>query len=896
MSFIKRNKEVFIAPLITMLILFIIYALKGVYPFGDRSIAYYDMPLQYVPMYHHTFDFLHGKAPAFFDWYNGCGADYVSDVTNYCFRPLNIFFLFVKRGDLLYSMGFFLMIKLMLSSATMSFYLKKSYNNGFLINTAMALMYTFGGYSLQNHINIHFVDLLIFFPLFMMALDHMLKNAKPFWYTFAATYMLLINSYLTAMVFIFTLLYSAGYILFMQNDNRTRGKTAANLGIYTLLALLIASVFLLPAVNKLSNSTRVTNNDVSYFNIILTREGEFDVQKQFMLFGSEFGVAALALTIFMAQQKKQKLDNDTKFRAYLAALLLIPIVSEGCNLLWHMGSYSHFPYRFGFILSFVFIDVLARFLSKHNEEAPIKSVRKPAAATAAKALALLITAAQVVLLTVMCYKLSYQSVPDSDSYIFYGFLLILSLMAAFLVLCFCGKKMRTAVLITLAVMQSGIGSYGFIAPRKFTVKPDSYMLVEKSDFDVPDDNISRIKQLNFTSAPNYQQYIGLPSLSDWTLHISEGYWKSNIFLGYSHQYTDTYDNGGTAFSDALLNVKQAFATRDYDDALYTLAHKKDNVNIYDCKYTLPFGILIPDTLPDLSYESDTSVFENQNEVYKAITGTDEELISVHSLTDVIVDEKSEFEITLKTPNVYAASIEIKEPSVLYAYTKDVDLSYQFIVNGEKVYFPYRTLDDNTVYPGPKDNGIIYIGSFDNEKIKLSVAAKDDDTSKLCFGVMSIPKLEKLCSSYSDGAHAYDVEASGTSLSMKVDDPQGRTLFLPLEYNKNWRVKVNGSKADVTPVLNGSFMAIKLGSENAEIEMDYIPYDNIHYLFITLAALAAFAVLMVLRKKKHDPAETKGLQMTALVCFTAVAAAALIVVYAAPSVGYFITLFRDIADM
>ena len=89
------------------------------------------------------------------------------------------------------------------------------------------------------------------------------------------------------------------------------------------------------------------------------------------------------------------------------------------------------------------------------------------------------------------------------------------------------------------------------------------------------------------------------------------------------------------------------------------------------------------------------------------------------------------------------------------------------------------------------------------------------------------------------------------------------------------------------------MAIKLGDEDADIEMKFIPYDNIRSLFITVAGIAVFVLLMVLRKKKHDPAETKGLQKTALVCFTIVSAAALIAVYAIPSIGYFISLFRDI---
>ena len=893
MSFIKRNKEYFIAPLITMLIVLIVYAVKGVYPFGDRSIAYYDMPIQYVPLYHHTFDVLHGKAPAFLDWYNGAGADFTANSTTYLLHPMNLFFLFVKRGDILYSMSFFLMIKLMLASVSMTFYLRKSYSNGFILNTALSLMYTFCGFMLQNYVNIFFIDFLILFPLFMLALVHLLKNAKPFWYTVVTAYMYTINGYLCDMVLIFTVFYAAGYLFFMQSDNKSRGRSAANLGLYTFTAIIITAVVNVATTIRTLNSPRMNEVKLSYFDMILTREGDFDVQKQFMMFGSEFGIAALALTIFMLQRKKQKLDSDTKFRTYLAAILLIPIVSEGSNLLWHMGSYVHFPYRFGYILTFVFIDTLAHFLSKHNEEAPIKQAKSPGAAKGSKALALVLTAAEIGLFAMMCKKLSYQSIPDTDSYMFYGFVLILSLLSAFTVLSFCGKKMRTAVILSLAVLQSGAATYGFIAPNKFTASRNNSLIVEKSDFDVPDDNISRIKSINYLTFPNYQQYIGLPTLNDWTLNISKDFWKTNAYLGYSHYYTNTYDNGGTAFSDALMNVKQAFSTRKYDDSLYSLARKTDKAYIYDCNYTLPFGILVPEILPDISYDDKRSVFDNQNAVYKSVTGSDEDLFSVHTLSDFLTDEESEFEITMKTPNVYAASIELTEPSVIYAFSDNDESSYQFKLNGEDVIFPYLTLDDNTVYPGPKDCGIVLLGSADKGKIRLSLASNIKDTSELVIGIMSIPKLEKLCSYYSEGAHAYDVSAKGSTLTMKVDDPQGRYIFIPVEYSKNWSVKVNGKKAEVKPSLNNAFMAIKLGDEDADIEMKFIPYDNIRSLFITVAGIAVFVLLMVLRKKKHDPAETKGLQMTALVCFAIVSTAALIAVYAIPSIGYFISLFRDI---
>jgi uncharacterized membrane protein YfhO len=305
---------------------------------------------------------------------------------------------------------------------------------------------------------------------------------------------------------------------------------------------------------------------------------------------------------------------------------------------------------------------------------------------------------------------------------------------------------------------------------------------------------------------------------------------------------------------------------------------------------------MPELLPDIQNKSDTYVFDNQNVLYKSITGTNEILFNVSSLTNILTDEESDFEVTLKTPNTFAASIEVTEPSVLYAYTNEIDISYQFKINGEDVILPYKSLDDNNVYPAPRDNGIIYLGSFDNEKIKLSIASNNKDTNKLCFGVMSIPKLEKLCSYYNAGSHAYDVAASGSSLSIKVDDPQGRYVFIPVEYSKNWTAKVNGSKAEIIPTLNGSFMAIKLGNEDAEIEMKFVPYDNIRCLFISLLGMALFIVLIFTKKKGHDIANIKALNSVALVCFAAVAVIALIVVYAIPSAGYFIELFKEISEI
>ena len=75
--------------------LFIIYFLKGIYPFGSRSIAYYDMPQSFVPLYYRTYDVLHGEKSLFWDWYSGLGVSVVDALGSFILSPFNLFFFFV---------------------------------------------------------------------------------------------------------------------------------------------------------------------------------------------------------------------------------------------------------------------------------------------------------------------------------------------------------------------------------------------------------------------------------------------------------------------------------------------------------------------------------------------------------------------------------------------------------------------------------------------------------------------------------------------------------------------------------------------------------------------------------------------------------------------------------
>ena len=120
----KKHKYIdyLISPIIVMVILLTVYAIKGVYPFGRNTIAYYDMPTQYVQFYSNAWDILHGKVGLFFTWYFGLGSANAAGLGNFIYFPTNLFLYFTSRDNILYSLSFLLMLNMILSAYTMSFY------------------------------------------------------------------------------------------------------------------------------------------------------------------------------------------------------------------------------------------------------------------------------------------------------------------------------------------------------------------------------------------------------------------------------------------------------------------------------------------------------------------------------------------------------------------------------------------------------------------------------------------------------------------------------------------------------------------------------------------------------------------------------------------------------
>lgn len=905
-SFINKYKEVILAPFIACAILMGAFLIKGIYPFSNITIAYYDMNVSIIPLYTHTKDFFDGNVSMLYDWYLGCGEGVISTMGAFVLSPFNLFFLFVKRDFIAESMSYFLALKIAFMAFAMSFYTKKKYPGLYsLYNIAIAMLYAFSGYVIQYYTNIYFLDILAVFPLLMHCLDRLLEKNKCGGYVFMLALCCIISIYFSYMICLFIIVYVMAYILFAC-DKRNIKKCIANLGIYTLLALMISVAVVWPVVAKtlLSNRINITK-DSSYFDIISIAFCSFWGHKMLMFFGCELGIVSVAYLLVRLLINK---GDKKPFYAYLFKLvfLLIPFMYEGTNLLWHTGTYIHFPMRFAFVMVFECLCTLAYFLNTYKDKAVFsfgKLINK-----GLYFLSVLVFVGYALLLYKFAMQFFYEGISNREPYLTMALpFLAGSFAVAAVIMALKDNCYKRVIVFAMAVMQTSVMSYGFIAPKNYNtyILHDKYGLEKtislRNSISIENDNLSRIKNVDGLLPVNYPMVLGIPALTHWSNDTTVDYYKIASAFGEHIGDRMVGDTGGTAFSDALFNVKYAVSFNERNPELYTQIDKSDDLYIYDTNYQLPFGISVSKDFLDL--ELTERAVENINMVYKALARDDE--IIMNCLTDEYIigvepcsfdGEISNMEFTdegtkLKDAEKYktTVTIPVKGTGTLYIKmlydsddeeelfgqkpensfdkkaTKEKNKTYNFIVNGKKPVVLEYGDEKIYTYPSKKNYGFLEAGTFTDETVTLEIISRTKDISNLEIGLLSNDKLRELCDSYADKG-ADNVVAEGRTLCMNKRADEDGYVFIPVEYDKNWSAKVNGESAEVVPALGNTFMAVKISAGENKITMSYFPKE------IPLgAAISAIGVLLAiiclkLQKSKKSITDNRAVQYACLGAF------------------------------
>ena len=881
---IKKQLYWLLPAIITVLIVLIVYIIKGVYPFGDSNIAYYDMNQVYIPSYARMYEVFHGKDSLLFDWLEGAGMDMTSSFQGYVLNPFNWFFFFIKPEYVLNFMSLFLVIKLVFTSISISYYTKKVYELPLQISVVLSLLYTFSGYTIQYYTNIFFLDAVMVLPMIILSIRSMYQTKKVVSYILFMTWLLAISAYQGFMMLLFVLFYSFG-MMFLICDKKERGFFAARLGFSTFASLGIASASLVPTIIKWTKLSRTSDLsiDISIFGFSISN---FQHQKLFMLFNTEIVVAIFILLIAGAVLKRKKLSRETIFHLYVFFIMLMPVLNEGTDLLWHMGSYVHFPYRCAYMLTFAGIELIAYAREKNTSEAllPIKTKWSQ------KKIGVLITVIALIgmFVGIKLYITFFEYGIIGRAVTYYGLpeMIVINVIFYALVVCFLNNKVREWVFSVVTIINLTVASVCFVAPIDYSKEDDfSYYVMRdkylydsidiRNNINIENDYVSRIKTLYPCLSRNYAIILGLPSVTQFLVEPVAPFFDEIRTLGYDNNYTANLDSGGTYFSDAILNDKKVITYGDVyiPKNAYTKYDAVGDYKIYDMNYTLPFGMLTDERILDANCE-DITVAEHQIQVSKAFSGDDMQLF-----TNVDV---SNFELIRSNEKdkeyVYSYKLHADSPSLLYINTKR---AYTVSVNEREVLFPYFDETDNQSSKKSAKNTINLIAGFDrNEEANIKITLATDKIDQIQLILLDLDAMAKLSEKY-ENSSVLSYEIGDNKLNMTADVDENNYLFLPLEYLDGWHAKVNGNDAEILSVMNGAFMAVKLPDGHCEIKMRFMPPNIIKGIVVAFIALVVSVGLLIKKKRGKDVADIPWVAKTASAVFTFVAISALIVMYVLP---------------
>lgn len=165
----------FFVPAFIMLVLFII---RGIYPFGDRSFLFSDMYHQYMPFLSEFVHKIKAGEGLFYSYNVGIGSNFLALYVYYLASPFNWLVFLLPEGLIMEFMSYLVILRIGLMGLTFSIYLRKVFGKedpaALLFSTAYAL----SGYLAAYNWNVMWLDCLILLPLILLGAERLVREGK----------------------------------------------------------------------------------------------------------------------------------------------------------------------------------------------------------------------------------------------------------------------------------------------------------------------------------------------------------------------------------------------------------------------------------------------------------------------------------------------------------------------------------------------------------------------------------------------------------------------------------------------------------------------------------------------------------------------------------------------
>ncbi len=822
-KFILKNHNIIVTGIISLLIVIIVFMIKNLYPFGNKSFIIIDFFHQYYPMMNEFIERIFSNETFLYSFNSGLGIPFFRNIFNYLSSPFNIILFFFK--NLSHGFSILIALRVILSSLTISIYLNHLKKSTLII--PLSIIYAFSSYFIAYSWNIMWMDGMIFLPLIALGIERLVENKNNILYIISLSIAILSNYYIGYMLCIFSFIYFMFYY-FLNNDFKFKSfiKTFIKYALISLLSVGIVAFVIIPiffSIKSISATHDVFPNILSFnFNILKFIFNNFSFTTPTALVSENIPlpntassiIALLLLPLFFINKNiscKEKIMHGI-----LLVVMFLSLFISSLNFVWNGFHFPNdLPYRQSFI--FIFVIILIIYKSILN----IKHIKLKFLILDFVLFAFLLITSKILLFSNI-----------TDSFFKLNFL-FLALYSIFLIISIYIKNKTTiTIILTLICSIEMILCCNNLvlseAGKNLDEETSKYSYIIKS-IKSNDENFYRIEK---------NQYM---TLNDGSLN---NYYGMSIFssMAYESVAKLQYDfgNGSNDINSFYYNMQtplynSIFSLKYIIDSNINNDYYISNSNGYSTfKYPLSLAFATNESIKGwTTYENP---FENQNSFYEYATSIDNILeesdIYYEEDSNIYEIDKNEYEITGDYANIM---IENKySPS--YLYVDSYNLSY-IIANENSYSFskgePYIISLEN--------NNSDYINielHFDNEEenlinnVRIYYYSINDDKFIEAYQILNKEKIN--ITSFKDDYIAGNINV--------LDD---KTIFTSIAYDEGWKVFIDGIETDFYKIAD-SYIGFDIKGGNHKIEFKYYPKGL--KLGVIISVFSVISIIIMERKK------------------------------------------------
>lgn len=378
--------EYMIAAVLTASVFLSACAIRKIYPFGSELISNTsDYPQQMLPIVTHVWDALHGRDSFWFTWKVGLGTSFAGTASHFSLvSPFYLFFLFISRDQIPYAMIWFILLRLVCSALSMCFFLRndrlffsKKPSSWLLITCSV--LYALNGYTLLYY-GMMWQDCAAIAPLLFAFLDSMIQKERRTFgreecgYTIALAVLLIMNIQISYAIALFVIAWIGGWMFFVCKKKEQRRIVSGKLILFSFLALGISMAVFLPGLLNMQRSYRLVTSNYgfswnAYLIKVLTAKQE--PEKKYFMLASMAAPLLLIMKDGLPKLIHRTMKSLDQFECHLLVLMILPVVFESVNAIYHNGPYSMYPMRYGFLLVLV---ILATAVSQEESANPSRKI------------------------------------------------------------------------------------------------------------------------------------------------------------------------------------------------------------------------------------------------------------------------------------------------------------------------------------------------------------------------------------------------------------------------------------------------------------------------------------------------------------------------------------------